>query len=341
MNKSIIDIIVRKMTGHLSDSDQFKLKDWIDADPDNLKVLHWLEMFWLRGNDDLEFSKQSGYRKLQAKILKAPAKSRSLRSRRRFFGTWSKVAAVLAIAIGLTWTMINLKVAVVEKKQQVAYTIKKNEKGRKTTFKMPDGTIVKLNSDSKIKYLESFDQGERIVELEGEAFFQVAKDAKRPFIVKTEKIQTVVLGTSFNVRAYDEEKDVKVALVEGRVKVVHSEPHALDVTLALDPSKMLTFDKNSSRFTKTKFDQEYELAWVNKTLYFRNEPLLDIIPILERWYGVSFSGSIEMAEKLKFTGKFENKSLSQVMNVLSKNQSYFSYAIDGKRIEIHDKNQQI
>lgn len=196
----------------------------------------------------------------------------------------------------------------------VMYIEKKTPKGIKTTLKLPDGSMVKLNADSKLTFPESFLSTIREVTLEGEAFFEIRKDSLRPFIVKTDKLNTSVLGTSFNVKAYAGD-DVEVALVTGKVNVSGNSSVVGDVQLL--PTEMAIYHHNSRSIEKTVFNPIEKLAWRENTLYFNNSSFEDIIKTLERWYGVDFIVKRPPGIQERFTGDYKNESLKSVLKGMS------------------------
>ncbi len=196
----------------------------------------------------------------------------------------------------------------------VTYVEKKTLKGIKTTLKLPDGSIAKLNADSKLTFPESFPSTIREVTLEGEAFFEIKKDSLRPFIVKTGDLSTSVLGTSFNVKAYAGDV-VEVALVTGKVKVFANSSVTEDVHLL--PTEMAVYHQNNRSIEKTVFNPIEKLAWRENTLYFNNSSFEDIIKTLERWYGIDFIVKRQHKIEERFTGNYKNASLKSVLKGMS------------------------
>ena len=142
------------------------------------------------------------------------------------------------------------------------------------TLTLSDGTRVYLNAESRLKYPVVFRGTERVVELSGEAYFKVSKDALRPFVVKMNGVNVRVLGTSFNVRSYADEGQVVTTLVEGKVKV-----NDQDIV-------------------------EQYVAWQEGTFVFRNERLENIMKTLGRWYGVEFHFIDERAKEIRIGARF-------------------------------------
>ncbi|MDB4289549.1 FecR family protein, partial [Flavobacteriaceae bacterium] len=129
-----------------------------------------------------------------------------------------------------------------------------------------------------------------------------------PFIINTSSIKTEVLGTSFNVKAYENESNASVTLVSGKVKV-----KMLNKDLVLWPSFQVTFNNDTKTYSHEKVDLNKVLSWKNNTLIFDNEPLSSIIPQLERWYDVEIRlRNLEMAD-CRLTGAFKDESLESIL----------------------------
>ncbi len=179
--------------------------------------------------------------------------------------------------------------------------------GGKTQFNLPDGSSVWLNSGSTIHFPGRFGN-ERVVELNGEAYFVVEKQ-RSPFIVKTSYGQVEVLGTEFNVKAYDEEAFV-TTLEKG--SVVFTSNQGKKVTL--QPGSQVVFDSNN--LTTARVETEIFTSWKDGKLIFRNEPLQNIITRLERWYNVDVELKDNKLKDLKFNGTIEMETFSEVLELI-------------------------
>lgn len=167
-------------------------------------------------------------------------------------------------------------------------------KGKAYQLLLDDGTQVWVNTDSKITYPSHFGKDKRVVELEGEAYFKVTKDKNRPFIVKTASLTTLVMGTEFNVRAYEKE-EANVTLITGKVSVTGKEP---DDVVVLNPGEnamtsafgMMVNEVNIQNYT----------AWKDGAFYFEEATLEDIMKEISRWYNVKVVFSQPEIRNLRF-----------------------------------------
>ena len=166
---------------------------------------------------------------------------------------------------------------------------------------LADGTKVWLNSASRLIYPQSFMGKERRVVLSGEAFFDVAHDAERPFIVETGKCNMEVLGTKFNVEGYSDKDDFEVTLMEGSVRVASR--ICLGDTLMLKPDSKACLQKDG-RLKVIPVDDYNPYRWKEGLICFRNESFLSIMNDLEKYFGVSIVVENKNVLKYYFTGKF-------------------------------------
>jgi len=249
-----------------------------------------------------------------------------------------KVAASIAIVLGVVLAIqhySSFPVEIVE----VAFVEKSNPIGRKSTIILPDGSKVKLNSDSKIRYAKGFLNGHREVILEGEAFFEVKKDSQRPFVVRTRDVSTTVLGTSFNVNAYAQSDQIEVAVVTGKVEVKKTAYYNSDAeSIAyLTPNMKATYQRSERTITTNSFNMEETIGWRNGILVFKNANQKDIAVKLKRWYGIDLEieGNKEIISK-RYTGKFDNNSLEYVLKAISYT-SNIRFEIENNRVILKQK----
>lgn len=183
--------------------------------------------------------------------------------------------------------------------------------GVKLALTLQDGSKVLLNSGSTLRYISGFENDKRELFLTGEAFFEVAKDTLRPFVVNSPGLVTRALGTSFLVKAINQEESM-VALVSGKVAVGSG---ALEVEeTILNPG--FAFYSGMDSYPKP-FDPEILLAWTQKIIRFEKTPMLEVIRVLENWYGVQISYPRKPSSNLKISGKFHDQTLENVLKGMS------------------------
>jgi len=225
------------------------------------------------------------------------------------------------------------------------------KRGSKSSIKLPDGTIVRLNTDSRLTYLNFTAGKNREVTLIGEAYFDVAHDSSRPFIIHTGKINIKVLGTSFNVRNYPQDKELETSLIKGKIEVsLDSRPEDI---ITLKPTEKLIIAKEQDELsTATKVTNNIdnkvvltsitylrhdslvaETSWLNDKMVFVNQPLDKIAIELERKYAITINFKDEKVKKYRYTGVFENVSLEKVFQLIKYSKN-INYKIDDKNIVI-------
>jgi ferric-dicitrate binding protein FerR (iron transport regulator) len=187
------------------------------------------------------------------------------------------------------------------------------EIGQKAKLQLPDGTSVWLNSAGSLTYHNNdYNKKERIVYLQGEAYFEVNKDPMCPFIVKTNDISIEALGTSFNVKAYPEDNYIAATLIEGSVRISSSVQSEL-----LAPNERITIAKSNGQFVKSILpDAEKNIAWINNQLAFEQERLEDIVKVLERMYNVRICFASEKLKDIRFSGTIKNNNLENVLQLI-------------------------
>ncbi|MGK7395560.1 MAG: FecR family protein [Candidatus Cyclobacteriaceae bacterium M3_2C_046] len=212
--------------------------------------------------------------------------------------------------------------------------IKENDRGRKSTLFLPDGSIVYLNSESSVRYDEYLFDSIRLVYLKGEAFFEVARDTVHPFRVISDQVEVTALGTSFNVSSY-QESETTVALNTGKVLVKKiAQATTGKSELVLNPGQQVSYLKDKSTFSKIQpFSPQATFGWKDGILYFDQADLSSVLTKLERWYDVEFEIVNSQPYKWRYSAQYHNQSLKNVLESLSFSQN-FKYELNGKTVII-------
>ncbi|TKC63860.1 DUF4974 domain-containing protein [Pedobacter hiemivivus] len=204
-------------------------------------------------------------------------------------------------------------------------------RGGQYQVNLPDGTRVWLNAESVIKFPISFvDLKERRVELQGEAYFEVEKDAAKPFFVSTDKQEVRVLGTHFNISSYKNELDTKTTLLEGSVKVRLLNTKRVSQKV-LKPGDQSQIRATSAQINVVTVDPQSEIAWKNGRFFFENEPIEDIMKQIKRWYDVDVEYEDNMAGKTIWGSVTRYGNVSKVLSVLESTGGVH-FKIEGRRI---------
>mgnify|MGYP001234266262 CR=1 FL=1 len=327
MNEVILKYLLRDM----SIEDQHKLSKWLVEDDANRQVLRKIESVWV---DDPNRTSQIKS-EIWDHVIKTELErkyNRPLQSghtKQLDISVYFKLAAVVILTFFLSVFVYNSIDINEPVSNDIRYLEKISLNGQKINIQLPDGSKVKLNAGSKIIVPNKFVGETREVELIGEGFFEVHRDELHPFIVKTRGLDVKVLGTSFNVKAYEEDQDISVAVNTGKVAVNTTGQQEL----ILYPDEMAVFNKLNQLTEKTQFNYKEVLSWKDKTLYFNQASFIEIIDQLEKWYGVEITIRKEVDSRKDFSGEYENKSLEVVLDGLS----YvfdFKYEIKDDQVEI-------
>ena len=319
------ELIEKYFDGNITDAEIKELSDWIKND-------RHLQNWW-----EEEFSKSDAginpvlRDKLFARIkeqtqgkeeTQGKENSRTIR-----MNPW-KWAAAIVLPICIAFFTYYL----IDSSQTVgAPFIVKADKGDKATIELPDGTNVVLNSASQLSYLNNFGENVRRVQLNGEAYFKVAHDEKRAFIVQVGDLEVKVLGTSFNVSAYEDAKDVTVVLLEGKVGV-----YAQKMSHIMKPGDKIEYNKATHKITATQVHPNDYIEWTKGNIYFEKESLENIMKTLSRIYDVEIRFDSNKLPNEYFTGTIPGGGIQNALNILMLT-SPFYYEMDGSVIVLKEK----
>lgn len=206
--------------------------------------------------------------------------------------------------------------------------------GSRTKLYLPDGTLVWLNAGSRMTYSQGFGVDNRKVELEGEGYFEVQRNEKLPFFVKTKDLQLQVLGTKFNFRDYPEDHEVVVSLLEGKVELNNLLKKEKEAFLAPDERAIL--NKANGLMTVETVTASNASQWTDGYLFFDEELLPDIVKELERSYNVNIHIANDSLNKFRFYGNFvrREQSIQEVLDALASTEK-IQYKIEERNITIY------
>ena len=319
------ELIEKYFDGNITDAKIKELSDWIKND-------RHLQNWW-----EEEFSKSDAginpvlRDKLFARIKEQTQGKEETQGKETprtiRMNPW-KWAAAIVLPICIAFFTYYL----VDSSQTVgAPFIVKADKGDKATIELPDGTNVVLNSASQLSYLNNFGENVRRVQLNGEAYFKVAHDEKRAFIVQVGDLEVKVLGTSFNVSAYEDAKDVTVVLLEGKVGV-----YAQKTSHIMKPGDKIEYNKATHKITATQVHPSDYIEWTKGNIYFEKESLENIMKTLSRIYDVEIRFDSNKLPKEYFTGTIPSGGIQNALNILMLT-SPFYYEMDGSVIVLKEK----
>lgn len=328
------ELLAKYLSGQCTADEQEQVIRWLDEEPEHRFLLDKIRRQWNAVRVDTSAyvipDKKMVWGKIQDriryKVKQVPLYSRSLLIR------VSSVAAVVALALGfaLSFLINNPE----ESWQAAQYeNVIMAPPGQKTQLVLPDGTLVWLNSGSRLSYNYQYSTCDRVVYLEGEAFFDVKKDTQYPFIVKAGAVDIKVHGTAFNVSAYADEDNIMVALLRGKVSL--SSTADQNLLTYLFPNQEAIVSKKSLSYHVDSCDAEIESSWRYNLLKFEGASVKEVWKKLERWYGVDITlSNVDTSKSYWFTIKTE--SLTELLEMINKI-SPIEYKLDGKEVTIRYK----
>jgi len=272
------------------------------------KLLEKFDASLIIENEDRVFKSDDNKKQLGQKLLHRIHSKQNKKSKK----SWLKVAAAIAVIINLgvvAYFSLNADNKVPETVSQIVET---TDWGKRKDFVLSDGTEIKLNSGSTISFPEKFIGNTREVTLIGEAFFNVAKNPDKPFIIKSGDLCTTVLGTSFNINAYPKSDDISVTVATGKVQI-----GAKNSLVYLLPNEQGVFHKKSDSISKNDVDTNSLINWQKGLLKFNDITVKEALGMLEKWYGVTFVIHDDQPLDCHITASFDNETLSNVLESIT------------------------
>lgn len=327
-HESIHLLILRLLSGEADFNEKNRIAKWLDLSVENKKLYIDLREIWLstgiQENAD-QYNLDKAIHQFRDHIGKAKTKQKREIRLIQFVRNYAAVF-ILALALPLSYYYGTRNIA-----EQSMTTIC-CALGDKSTIILPDSSKVWLNSGSRLSFNSDFKNCGRNVILEGEAFFSVSKEKEHPFRVMASGIEIKVLGTQFNVKAYNDERSVSTTLVEGSLQITSQ-----GESLLIKPDQKIVFNKETRKMSLNELtDTSPEIDWKKGRLIFRNESLEELGPKLERWFDVDIVFADEQVKRRKFTGVLERESILEVISYFELSK-YVTCKIQGNKITIKTK----
>ncbi len=303
------DILYRFFKGNYSRNDYKRVIAFFENESYRPELKKHLEEHWVNYFDEPLSSVNVDHVlreiKSQIRVEKEPTQ------RKRFIAVFQKIAAILILPLTLAF-MLTLYFEK-NSSENLAYAEIQCPLGVRTKFDLPDGSSGFLNSGSSLKFPISF-SGERNVTVSGEAYFNVVHDKSHPFIVNTQNLKIKVLGTQFNIMAYEDDTKEEVILNNGKVEVLSPEGKLYGT---LSPDQSLIFDAQNKTIRKDNVESSQYIGWTEGKLIFRNEKMKQVAERLGRWYNAEIV--VEDTEVLDYAlrATFIDEPLDEVLKLLT------------------------
>lgn len=211
-----------------------------------------------------------------------------------------RAAAIVVMAIGAGWWLFS--------QRQIHKTA--TDRGEQTHFMLPDGTEVWLNENTMLVYDQTFNEKQRVITLDGEAYFDVKRDTSRPFIVQTPNATTHVLGTAFNLRSYSHEQSIELTVTHGMVNF------GADHMVEVSAGRYASLDVNSNNIALGTAERNAD-AWKTRKLVFDNTPMREVIRDMERYFHIKFETETAALLQCRFTGSFNDPQLKELLDIIT------------------------
>lgn len=342
-------LFTKFLNNQCSEQERDLVLNWLSDPQNNVRAAQMMENHWavINVTDGLkeidgesllestrnripEFSKAG--RTIKPGIVKVPGSKKAFRIQ--------LVAAGVLVVTVFTFGILFLKHGKETKMSPVPRTALATREvstssGQISEVILPDGTKVRLNAQSSISYSEKFLQfSNREVTLTGEAFFDVTEDPTHPFIVRTKSINIVVVGTSFNLKSYDNDATVETTLIKGKVLIENPSDPSRKVELR--PNQRAIFSRATNNISLVEVRREHAVTWNERTLQFENEELGNVLKSLERWYGVSVHLEKEANTSCRLTASFDKETLAETLEIF-KSLTGIEYSVAGNEVYIKGK----
>lgn len=305
-------LIISNFKGEISDEEHARLSRWAE-NPDCRSVMEELKSLWR--NIQLKSASYTPDKTQNWKILSErihrtegtdtmvkTTKSVSLRSFYRY-----AVAACLILAVGIAYYLGGQR-AVSEYRLEQVYSCLDG----KSRITLPDGSVVWLHGHTTLAY-NDFQGRDRLVKVAGEAFFEVAKDAEKQFVVQTEGLRVVVHGTKFNVEAPDSAEESRISLMEGAVSLETSSHR-----IFMQPGDVVVYNRKDNRLVRMAGDTDFDRMWMKDELIMLNGSLGEVCRHLSKWYGVKINLEEGLEKKYEYTFTLHAEKLDEVLRLMSR-----------------------
>ena len=311
-------VVKRYLEGKEREGDKNQIIDWFSDIRFEKDILKKYRRLWDELAEEQDIEEGDGsimlgriYHKMKNDEFKKPPEKKGIA---RILNFISKVAAVLFIPLLVCLWITNERDYPIT--AETAYSEIYSPLGTRTMFYLPDGSTGWLNGGSSLKFPTQFRGKTREVLLDGEAYFDVLTDSKKPFLVKGEHTDVLAYGTSFNVQTYREDPEIKVTLVSGNIKVFAKiDGEALHLA-DLNPDQMCVYYPDQRSYQVETADVKEITAWTEGKLAFRNEIFTEVVRKIKRWYNVELFIMDEALRSYSYQATFVDETLDEVLKLL-------------------------
>ncbi|WP_297904875.1 FecR domain-containing protein [uncultured Parabacteroides sp.] len=338
-NNHIEELIIRYLQDEIQEDELRVLDAWIHESDTNKSHFFELKNLFDSRKEAVflnRYSAERSWERMVGKLETAsgiPARSKFLD--RSFWFSFLRYAAIIVVAIGVGMGMNQWINNRLHSRGTDYNEIVVEKGGRANTLLLSDGSKVILNASTRFKYPTSFNGDERVVHLEGEAYFEIAKDHSKPFVVKLKNQQITVLGTSFNIQAFNNERFSVTTLLSGSILLESFDAQGRKMSrMKLRPNQQARSDNRTGSIFLSETDASISNAWVGGKYRFKDETLASIAKRLENYYGVNIHLAHDSLRNIRYTGTFSlDQGIQEVLDIIN-SEEQFTFTKDGKNILI-------
>lgn len=373
LSNKLSKLIARKFAGEASKEELHELDQLLSENPAAHRFNEFLSVYWkasVQQKVNASDAESDAHFQFILQSVNDSTETAAVQKITKIFPSWIRRLSVAAVAAGIMFGSYYFFKKNNAKNIAVAVTARnKNQvvagRGVRTTMVLPDSSKVWLNSESKISYNVNFNDSARDIYLEGEAYFEVAKNPEKPFIVHTSNIDIKALGTAFNVKSYAHDKTIEASLIHGSIEIANQkEPKSPKVILR--PHEKLIFQKDLNAVSDILLPETTESAqkkstmgkleipgiavsvlpknipdsalketsWVYNKLIFDGDNFYELADKMERWFNKKITFKNSKVASYRFRGVFENESLEEALEAL-KLTAPFSFKIDNNEVLVY------
>ena len=324
-------LIQRFLDKSATKEEMAQLETWLHESVENRRVFDIYNEIWQvtgKYSKNLIFNIDRNWQIVEQEIGRMETPMMRLKRGRKL--NWLNIAASIAILISIAVSLLYLSNQA-SSNQHIQWVQLEAPKGEKAKILLDDGTVIWLNSESTLKY--AVNNKQRMVQLNGEGYFEVTKNKKMPFIVDADGAQIKVLGTRFNVSAHKKDSIIKTSLLEGSVSITSLSGQEM----LLKPGQQAKVNKNTCDISLSLCNAKLVNIWKKERLRFYSTPFRDVISSLENWYGVAIICDDKTLNSERFTMTIKDESISDVFERMALTTN-IKYNIKNNTVKINNRN---
>jgi len=315
------ELFIHRQAGNISEAEKQELNTWAKANPAEIADM---ENLFEKSAETSHpaFQPAQEWKDLEAIIAVEGARKHGTA---RMFHWIARIAATILVLFSVTY-LFYFKSGD-ETPGGVLQTMVKTDASATHRVELPDQSVVWLNKESELLFAEQFEDDSRTVYLKGEAYFEVAPDKDRPFTIHAGNSKTTVIGTSFNLRAYSGEDEIRLSVLTGKVAFTLSDDRE---KVIVTPGNMASLNNKSMLISSGANTDVNFLSWKTNELLFNNQSMGDMIIALERHYRTSIDVENQAINSCRFTGNFNETTLDDALEIITRSLGSRYVKHDGK-----------